>query len=60
MRKQFYLLLLAIGLSQFALGQITGTYTIPGAPYATIAAAITAINTSGVGAGGVTFNVTAS
>ena len=59
MRKTFYLLLLAVGLSQFAFGQLTGTYTIPGAPYATIASAITALNTSGVGAGGVTFNVTA-
>jgi len=59
MRKQFYLLLLAIGLSQFTFGQLTGTYTIPGAPYATIASAITALNTSGVGTGGVTFNVTA-
>ncbi|MEI7663234.1 MAG: hypothetical protein WCK34_13585, partial [Bacteroidota bacterium] len=59
MRKTFYLLLLAIGLSQFTFGQLTGTYTIPGAPYATIASAITALNTSGVGSGGVTFNITA-
>lgn len=39
--------------------QLTGTYTIPGAPYSTISAAITALNSQGVGAGGVTFNITA-
>ena len=58
MRKLFYLLILAIGLSQFAFGQLTGIKTIPGS-YATIAAAITDLNTSGVGAGGVTFNIAA-
>ena len=58
MRKSIYFLLLAIGLSQFAFGQLTGIKTIPGS-YATISAAVTALNTSGVGAGGVTFNVAA-
>jgi hypothetical protein len=38
------------------LAQLTGTKTIPG-NYATIAAAITDLNTQGVGTGGVTFNV---
>lgn len=38
--------------------QLTGIKTIPG-DYATIAAAITDLNTVGVGAGGVTFNVAA-
>lgn len=37
---------------------IAGAKTIPG-DYATIAAAISALNTNGVGVGGVTFNVTA-
>jgi len=58
MRKTFYFLLLAIGLSQVAFGQLTGIKTIPGS-YATITAAVTALNASGVGAGGVTFNVAA-
>ena len=52
-------LIMAICLTGWSFGQISGTFTIPGAPYATIASAISAINTSGVGAGGVTFNVTA-
>ena len=43
---------------QSAYAQLTGTKTIPG-DYATIAAAITDLNTQGVGTGGVTFNVTA-
>lgn len=38
------------------MAQLTGTKTIPG-NYATIAAAITDLNTQGVGTGGVTFNV---
>ncbi|MDH7515645.1 MAG: right-handed parallel beta-helix repeat-containing protein [Bacteroidota bacterium] len=49
---------LAIGLSSAgAFAQLSGTYTIPGS-YATIAAAITALNTSGV-SGPVVFNVAA-
>jgi hypothetical protein len=58
MRKLF-LLSLVLLTNVFAFGQISGTYTIPGATYTTIASAITALNTSGVGSGGVTFNVTA-
>ncbi len=38
------------------LAQLTGIKTIPG-NYATISAAVTALNTQGVGTGGVTFNV---
>ncbi|OQY72863.1 MAG: hypothetical protein B6D44_08950, partial [Ignavibacteriales bacterium UTCHB2] len=38
--------------------QLSGTKTIPG-DYATIAAAITDLNTQGVGSGGVTFNIAA-
>ncbi len=37
--------------------QLTGVKTIPG-DYVTIAAAVSALNTSGVGSGGVTFNIT--
>ena len=57
MRKFIYFLLLAIGLSQFAFGQLTGIKTIPG-DYASVTAAISALNAAGVGAGGVTFNIT--
>ena len=51
--------MLAFLLSAFAVGamaQLTGTKTIPGT-YATVAAAVTDLNTQGVGAGGVTFVV---
>src|SRR6476660_8937313 len=41
-----------------ANAQLSGTKAIPG-DYATIAAAITDLNTAGVGAGGVTFNIAA-
>jgi hypothetical protein len=56
--KKLYVLfpLLLIFSSGFA--QLTGIQTIPGS-YATITAAITALNAQGVGSGGVTFNVAA-
>jgi trimeric autotransporter adhesin len=56
-----FLLILAVPLllSATAHSQVTGTFSIPGTPYATIASAIAAINSSGVGAGGATFNVVA-
>ena len=56
--KKISFLLIAMIISGLSFGQLTGTKTIPG-DYATIEAAITALNTSGVGAGGVTFNVAA-
>lgn len=52
----FAALLLAAGISLKA--QLTGTLNVPGA-YPTLAAAITDLNTQGVGAGGVTINVVA-
>ncbi len=51
--------MLAFLLSAFAVGamaQLTGTKNIPG-DYATVALAVTDLNTNGVGAGGVTFVV---
>ncbi|MCW9094679.1 MAG: hypothetical protein OQJ74_02420, partial [Ignavibacteriaceae bacterium] len=39
--------------------QLSGTYTIPGTPFATIQAAIDSLNQVGVGTGGVAFNITA-
>lgn len=59
--KKLFSLLAVIALTaiftQTSFTQLTGTKTIPG-DYATIAAAITDLNANGVGAGGVTFNVT--
>ena len=57
--KEIYALILALfSLSNMAAAQLTGTKTIPG-DYATITVAITDLNTSGVGAGGVIFNIAA-
>jgi trimeric autotransporter adhesin len=58
MKKSSISLFFALIISVATFGQLTGTKTIPG-DYASVAAAITALNTSGVGAGGVTFNVAA-
>mgnify|MGYP003536439611 CR=1 FL=1 len=64
MRQNFFrffsiVFLLAMFLvPQYSFAQLSGTKTIPG-DYATILAAVTDLNTQGVGAGGVTFNVAA-
>ncbi len=62
MKKHFnyflFLLLLIFFIPGIAFGQLTGIKTIPG-DYATIAAAITDLNTNGAGSGGVTFNIAA-
>ncbi len=52
------LIVLLVLLSQCAQAQLTGTKTIPG-DYATVSAAITSLNSAGVGAGGIIFNITA-
>lgn len=53
--KRFYLFLVAMTISLASMAQpLTGTKNIPG-DYATIGAAVTALNTNGVGTGGVTF-----
>ena len=49
---------LTIGTVGIANAQLTGAKAIPG-DYATIALAVTDLNTQGVGAGGVTFNIAA-
>jgi hypothetical protein len=56
--RKFYFLLTAIVCGLVSNAQLSGPKTIPG-DYATITAAVTALNTSGVGPGGVTFNVNA-
>lgn len=61
MRKIYANLLLVSSMllaGLLAEAQLTGTKTIPG-DYATIAAAVTDLNTAGVGPGGVIFNVVA-
>ncbi len=61
MKNQNYvkaILLLMLFFSQKAFSQLSGTFTIPGS-YSSIANAVTALNTNGVGAGGATFNVAA-
>lgn len=57
MRLSFFVFLI-LGTAQFCAAQLTGTKHIPG-DYATITAAVAALNTSGVGSGGVTFAVAA-
>ena len=54
--KKIYLLFLFVLSIAFANAQLTGTKNIPG-DYPTLAAAITDLNTQGVGAGGVTINL---
>lgn len=61
MKNQNYvkaILLLTLFFSQKAFSQISGSFTIPGS-YASIANAVSALNTNGVGTGGATFNVAA-
>ncbi|MGL4596324.1 MAG: beta strand repeat-containing protein, partial [Bacteroidia bacterium] len=59
--KQSRLALLAFLLCfcpLFSFGQVTGIQTVPGS-FATLEAAVTALNATGVGAGGATINVAA-
>ena len=56
--KKIYVAILFLVIAQTSFSQLTGIKTIPG-DYATITAAITALNSQGVGTGGVTFNVAA-
>lgn len=51
-------LLLSVLFTKQSYAQLTGVKTIPGT-YPTVAAAVTDLNTQGVGAGGVTFNIAA-
>ena len=64
MMRNVLLMALALVITSATFGQLTGIKNIPGSgganDYATISAAITALNSAGVGSGGVTFNVAAS
>ena len=53
----FAFALVILFMQSNANAQLTGTKTIPGT-YATILAAVTDLNSQGVGSGGVTFNIT--
>ncbi|PZF73552.1 Ig-like domain-containing protein [Taibaiella soli] len=48
-----------VGATTSARAQLSGTLSVPSATYPTIASVVSALNTQGVGAGGVTVNVTA-
>ena len=56
--KSLLIIVSAIFISSTSFAQLTGTKNIPG-DYATLADAITDLNTQGVGGGGVTFNLVA-
>jgi len=58
MKKNLFVILVAVFFSHNLFAQLTGVKTIPG-DYPTLAAAISALNASGVGTGGVTFNINA-
>jgi len=62
MKKLFTLFWIVVGIlflcNSSSFAQLSGTKNIPG-DYATISAAVTDLNTQGVGSGGVTFNVNA-
>jgi hypothetical protein len=57
MKRLFFTTIMLLWVA-FTFGQLTGTKLIPG-DYATLAAAITDLNTQGVGPGGVTIELTA-
>ena len=60
MKKTLFTLAIALIVSATSFAQLTGVKTVgTGGDYPTLAAAIAALNTSGVGTGGVTFNVAA-
>ena len=58
MKKVILYLLLIVGCLSTGYAQVSGIKTIPG-DYATIESAISALNSGGVGTGGVTFNISA-
>jgi len=59
MRSLLSTLIISLFISGVSVAQVSGTYSIPGPEYPSIASAIYAINTYDVGPGGITFNVTA-
>jgi hypothetical protein len=56
MKKSLFTLIIALLFSATSFAQLTGVKNIPG-DYPTVAAAIAALNSTGVGPGGVTFNL---
>ncbi len=56
MKRSIFTLIIALLFSATSFAQLTGTKSIPG-DYPSVQAAIAALNASGVGPGGVTFNL---
>ena len=56
MNKKFLFLVFVVFMNTFSFAQLSGIKNIPG-DYATIGAAVAALNTSGVGTGGVIFSI---
>ena len=54
-----FFFLMLVSFSQNSYAQLSGSYTIPGSPFATVKSAFDSLNLVGVGGGGVTFNVNA-
>ena len=59
MKNKLLLTVMVVFMCFLTRAQVSGTYTIPGAQFPTITSAITALNSFGVGNGGVIFNITA-
>jgi hypothetical protein len=59
MKNKLLLIIVILLTGLMSRAQISGTYSIPGATYPTVASAIAALNVAGVGPGGVTFNIAA-
>jgi hypothetical protein len=54
--KRHLIILIMVLTGAIAHAQVNGVHDIPGGTYPTIASAIAALNTQGVGEGGVIFN----
>ncbi|MEO6188409.1 MAG: hypothetical protein ABIO82_03635, partial [Ginsengibacter sp.] len=59
MLRVWVIAFLLLSFSSRSSAQLSGALTIPG-DYATVSAAVTALNAAGVGAGGVSFNIAAN
>lgn len=59
MRNKLLLAITVMFMGMYSQAQVTGTFTIPGTEYPTIASAIAALNAQGVGRNGVVFNISA-
>ncbi len=58
LQSLFVSAIIIFSLANNSYAQLSGSYTIPGAPFATVKAAVDSLNLVGPGGGGVTFNIT--